>query len=410
MPNGLLLRGCLIQGILIFSAAASLESPAEELQQSSPQTGKQQLVKEEERFFSSGSLSKNSNVPVLPLRVQGRSCLFTIDTSTFTTILDNSLCKDLKPLPKGDRQESAPSLDLLQSPEITLGNKKVTWVSAVRAMDCKPLSKAFNQEILGVVGMEMLAKLVLTIDPDENLVTLTEEVPDTIRNGKRFSVAIARGNVPAVVVSLPGKATELFRIDTSLFTNGTIARSTYEQLSKTTQLEEPGKILRLPKPDDGAPLDNEAIIPHITAWGESLDPLSFRIADENRLGFDFLLRYRLSIDLSKSVIYSLPSRLLRTIDRNRQFGLRFSRDEGIGRIFSVEAGSPAAKAGLLGGEAILSINGFATDRNAFQAYRALGSPSPDDAVLECLQNGKQIRVSLPVEHDERSIDRKVRQE
>jgi hypothetical protein len=377
-----ILRGCCVAFLFLTAQLVNGEEKAQPSKWSP------------ESLLVSESLSKNSNVPIVSVRVGDKDYRFLVHTSEVVTMLDRSLCVGLKPFRLEGRELPIELKDMLHPPPMQLGRLKLRWVPFVDPIDCSDLSKETGEPIHGILGMDVLMQLVLQIDPDNDLLQIAMPSVTEPPPGFHFPLDFGDDFVPKVVCTIAPAQFTSFAIDTASLDNGSVDEASAKYVLKNGgQL---GLQRAISTPDGVVKKLDAVTVPGVAFGNVALRNLLFSVEETNHLGFDSLLRCRIAFDFKNKRIYCLPSKLITSRDRNSHFGMVLDVQHPHFVVKRVGKGM-AADAGIVAGDRIASINGYSVESQLVRAYRALCAPSPAPTVLDVERRGRRVTVTIPGE-------------
>jgi len=318
------------------------------------------------------SIKVASNVPLVPVRINGRDLLFVLDTGSERSAIHTSLVTPLK-LKTVDNVKVLRNYRILETTAVEAETievgRHVFSQKILTVADMKPASRALDVEVDGVLGNDVLQEIVFTLDYAKPELTIHDDqanpspgVPlELHRDGDQFFTH----------VQLISKARDLL-LDTG--TNSTnLSWSSWQQLSG--QLK-PGTIVQgvaragfstpsaffvcLPNLSIGNfPISNQVVRlqPKVESGAFATEPFA------GILGSDVLRHFQVTFDLKHSRIFlKKDSAFQPDVYRYSTIGLQFARDDRRGfSVMSVWKNSPADEAGVLMGDEIKSVNGDSTD-------------------------------------------------
>ena len=344
----------------------------------------------------SESLSKNANLPIVSVEVDGKKCRFIVATTELITMVDRQLCTNLKPFRLKKIETPTQLQDMVEAPEIKLGSFKA-GLAFVEPINFKHASVDNGEQIHGILAMDVLRELVLQIDPDNDVLQIASPNPADVPPGVHFPLYLDAEFVPRMSCTIvPGQATN-FAIATADYSNGSINKASADYLAKNGVAIKRNQIVFA---NSAATKKLDAVsIPRIDCGNAKLRELEFTIKEDNCLGMFSLLRFNISFDFKNRRVFCLPSLLNSCADRNDQLGLVFDSVHQIysGRPFlsvsRVDKGL-AADAGLVSGDKIVAVNGFNVESQFGKAYQSLYAPSLSATIIELERSDRKLSLKL----------------
>lgn len=267
-----------------------------------------------------------------------------------------------------------------------------------------PLVERDGARVDGVIGMDVLGRLVVSIDFDAGKLriytsadsSMGTPVPMLCKRGKA-------GELWFVRAALGRNRTEDFLIDTgsTVEFSGGISQDVFDALSSD------GELLHVPPASHGRA---ESIL---FAGGGSMEMRAarlhrlaiagftheglyfFRERNRSALGLGYLSRYTITFDFPKRVMYLRPGGRAAEADRCNRSGLLVEPRGDVMNARWVASGSAADVAGLKRGDAVLFVDGQNTrDLSASRIRRILGVGG--DHEIQIARDGQRMTITLTV--------------
>jgi membrane-associated protease RseP (regulator of RpoE activity) len=356
------------------------------------------------------SVGREGEALIIPIVVRWREtspgsapekkiCRMWLDTGAATTLFHKSHRAELgAPLGKIAAKGSTRSFDAeaFNTPTLEIGGETMRPSGSVLCVDMRSQIERLGEHIDGVIGMDVLGDLALSIDFDLGKVRFHRAVGRSVEPA--VPIALDTWRRPHVSAQLPDGTSEWFLIDT-----GEIGLSAGRLGTAPSQrLVESGHLLPLSPRFVGSVLGLDGI-----SVGEMRRATRFSIArythqnlvfgriGENSLGLGYLSRYNVTFDFAKRVMYLRPSKRFAAADRVALSGLELFRSTAAMRVADVSPDRPAAAAHLLAGDVITEVDGKKTQSlTVFATERLLSLPGRH--VLVIARGAVQERVVLAV--------------
>lgn len=285
-------------------------------------------------------------------------------------------------------------------PPIRIGDCFVRAKGDVACFDLEPVRKSFNRNIDGLLGMDVLSALVLSIDFDERKLRLYRSLPAT--SGKAVELlhneAAAR-HIVFVRASIDGAAEFDFTIDTGAIgpQTGSLDGDVFDRFVQAGALR-PTASSREVFGAGGTAMVAEARSRAFTLAGYRHTGLAFhRLSFPSSIGLDYLSRYNVVFDFPNSTMYLKPGKNFDHVDVCNRLGVSLRRVDGKLEVKTVVAGAPAAHAGVKEGDRLSRIDQVDTDSLTLRAARRLLSLNGRH-ILELSRDG--VRICLDVEPED----------
>ncbi|MEM7201032.1 MAG: aspartyl protease family protein [Planctomycetota bacterium] len=287
---------------------------------------------------------------------------FGFDTGATHTCLDRAWVRDLR-LTLGDAGGRAPP------GKGTMQLGELRWADrSFGAIDLIPLASAVGRRLWGILGADLLQTAVVELDYAAARMRLY--APDAYRyagRGHVFDVAIEKTKVlvPMRIRRRDGtEVTGTFLVDTGSTQAIGLSPHFYRGLLTPGQptveargwrfggAASTGRLLRLASIQLG-PFSFDDVVAHA-------------VVDESKrswdgsIGGEVLRRFKVILDRSRSRMMLEPNGAIHEPARESLTGMELAADgpdQRILRVFSVYAGSPAARAGVARGDVLLEIDG-----------------------------------------------------
>jgi hypothetical protein len=269
------------------------------------------------------------------------------------------------------------------------------------------LAAYFWRDTPGVLGYDFLSRFVTAVDYEGQTLTITD--PEHFQyegKGKAIPMSLSNG-VPVVHGSLDGHYDGDFRLDVGsgssvdLHTPFVERYGLQKKITKKVETQGAGfggsiaiDMTRMSRFVMGPYVIEDPIVGLSRATSGAFTSKDFAGNVGNRI----LDRFRCTFDYSRKTVYLEPNRRFGDRDGFGKFGAQLLRDGDRVTVGYVQAGSPAARAGLVAGDVLRTIGdqpaaGFSID-DLFQLTE--GSPDGFELTLGVERGGKprDVRVKL----------------
>jgi hypothetical protein len=353
-----------------------------------------------ERF----SIPKDSHWILLPVAIKENRYRLILDTGAYCTGYDKPLWSLLgKTKALGEFAEVNVTAPFFDPPDARLGQLTLPKDSLVMGDDMKEMREDFGEDIHGLLGMDFLKRYIFRMDFHRGEIAFLRKVgPDP---GQRLAVTI-KGDLPYVRINLPGlKEPEWFILDTGFGRGGggdggILRKATFEALIKSGKLMPSGSF-----PSTGLAgrqMNHFGWLEALPLAGNTHKNLVFNDSREcNFLGLDVLSRYVVTFDFPHQAIYLKKGRQFSQPIRFRydRSGLYVRRAKGQTAVVSVRDGSAAAKAGILPGDVLLTIDKEQINGMTLFTLCDRLSEAGEKVVLAVRRGAQQLDVPMVLSSD-----------
>jgi hypothetical protein len=354
-------------------------------------------------------LSENGHIFVVPVQICDKQYRFLLNTDEYYTRVDQSLLKGLRRLTYRQLGYSQAELNdednvddetrLTVPPDLRVGSHVPSDLEAVEPADnLENFAAASGLEINGVLGMNVLQNLVMHIDPERDLMLLCEPGWTVPPPGKSTPLFLDnKSKAPHVKLTFASQVSEQFKIDISCYNDsGELSDRTFAQLGLNDGLN---LLLEASETDkNGEPFVSQYFrIAGLTMAGVRTQNTTFYKGKENRVGSNFLLRQRVTLDFKNEKLYAETTRFAAVRERSTQDGFRLEMNDQGMLVVAVQVASVADQSGLKSGDLITAIDGINTKKLEVRALRKLSAPSVQSLTFDILRDGKALKIELPGE-------------
>ncbi len=301
-------------------------------------------------------ITKHGNQIILPVRFKDNEYWFLLDTGSSFTIFDSSFKYDLGEV-IGKVTTNTPrntiTTDVYKAPEAFLGEINLKSCDAVLCVDLEQTGFGEGKKIKGIIGMNFLRKYMVQIDFDFDMLYIYQSVQgEQLRWGQQCDLTFPKGGLPHVKGVVFFDIPVEFLIDTGHSMTGSLEEKIFRQIlsqKKAKTIE--ASFITL----GGTITEREARINDLSIADFHYKDLIFSELDSSILGLEFLGRHGVIFDFPNKKFYLDVGRDFRKRDERDMSGLRLAKSYENTIVHSVEVDSPAQKAGIKAGDAIISI-------------------------------------------------------
>jgi Tfp pilus assembly protein PilF len=326
----------------------------------------------------------------VPVTIHGRAYPFVLDTGAAATLLDTGLKLGA---PVGTTRVNGVPLCLYQAPRLRLGKIDFQSAAPLAGRSMLDFQILAWRHLHGLLGLDFLADKVLHLDFDHHKISFLKAVP---ANAGKGVMLFARPEDPRanIVADIAGWGPEVFCVDTG--DAGSAVSLRQDLFQALAQLH--GRHSRVT--GIGFTIQGPALCrggwPADIRAGNCLVrgvPIEVSAFPSSVLGLGFLRHFNLTFDFPHFTLYLQANERYRREHGWDLCGMRLRRDGARVVVSRVQRDSPAARAGLQKGDAVLKVGGKNAGRRALPELQALLS-TPDQAVPIAYQRSLEERTAV----------------
>jgi len=330
---------------------------------------------------NSRDISFNNDLGLISVPVSvndSASVWFILDTGFEISLIDVELAKQMDLRLENVKSIAQPggTVEMGTVPSVKLGLKGLTLTrQPLQTAPLKPLEKAIGRQFAGILGHDILEHFIIEIDYQNNRISFFD--PKTYKykgKGQSINLEIVNGE-PFLTGMIRASGQTPFPAKLKLDTGSVSGIGFNKNFIDAYHLPSKGqKVVEVPGVAVGGDTKNIAF--RIESFkmrsytfrnlpvGATIDSEGFENRnDAGTIGAEILTKFKLILDYPHSRLFVEPNP---SFDRPFQFdraGISFSADGNDHRrlsIYKVSENSPAAKAGLMDGDNIVSINNISS--------------------------------------------------
>jgi hypothetical protein len=332
------------------------------------------------------SVAKNGDALLLPVLLNDKKYFFIVDTGSNVSVFDTSF-------PLGDPVEtklaSTPDgvteIKMFNPPAATVGGLPMPNKQPVVKFDLSKIREMSGQAIHGIIGMDFLKDHIVQIDFENGEFVFLKTLPT--QAGSPFTLHY-HGGLPHLSVQVHGLQQSVFALDSGNlgFGTGDLNTEMFDLLVSKKELDIVGKTLFLTA--SGTKLNRIGRSAKLSLGKFALVNPMFGEGADNSLGLTFLSRFTVTFDFPDNKIYLRTGKLFDQPDVWDLSGLNLIRKKGKTMVYSVDKDSPAALAGIKGGEQILRVGNRKMEDLTLREFRRL-----------CAAQGASLQLTLAREKE-----------
>lgn len=260
-------------------------------------------------------------------------------------------------------------------------------------MDMSGLREVSGSPVEGILGMDFLGRQVVHIDFDQGLLLFLKSAPKT--TGGRVQILWEPGGSPPLVEAELGASESVrFAVDTGYISlhSGILRSPVKEATLRKGELAEIGSVLS--ENISGTTSSRLYRGRHLRLGEFAVEfPIFGGSLRTNALGNRFWSRFVVTFDFPSRIAYLRKGDGYNRPDLRNATGLHLGSNGGFVVVHSVDPGSPATRAGLQAGDAVLRINGLRSGKaSLFELREALCGNRPVECVVG--RTGNELRLVM----------------
>ncbi len=298
----------------------------------------------------------------VPVNVFGRTLYFLVDTGFTFSAIDRQytpwLGRNLASFQAENPLGQGCSLPVHPAPEISIAGQPC-GLETITTLDLKMARLISGQPCDGILGMDFLAKNIVTLDFDHGTFSLGDEVPPKV--DASFEAVPFRPFHQHFLVSVSVNRSKTLELMVDTGDNSSVSLNEAGWKAAFTRGQTPEMTATLAGAGNQVASSRIAVIEQLRVG--SLDYLQLHATqiknpnDVSHLGLGFFRRHAVVFDFPNQRMYLQPGAEFLSPDKEDMSGLHLLRTDGTTFVHSVDDHSPAFQQGIKPNDVILSING-----------------------------------------------------
>jgi len=322
---------------------------------------------------------------LVPVKYQGVERQFMLDTGSSLNIFDPALSSAAPLGMVPVRPPAGPAVEKALYPALpaAVGGLDLRSAGPILYNDFSDLRAVSDRPVWGIIGMTFLSRYILQLDLDAGKVRFLDPTQAPRAEwGAAVPLRISRRGVPSARARIPGLGPIDFTLDTGDNSGGNIRGALFRRL--------------FPRPSGawtenlmftGVEASPSGRVPELAVGGLVFHGVVFEAAEINSLGMAFLRRGVFNFDFPRRTLYIKAGRRIDVAEEADMSGLHLLRRDGRILAALVDPGSPAASAGMVGGDVIVDVADAPEARDDIPVLRRL------------LKSGDGKTIKLTVLHE-----------
>lgn len=338
-------------------------------------------------------IGRHGRLILLSVELHHEPILCLLDTGACLSAFDVRLRGKLGP-PRGSRVLETPAgpkrVDTFDWPDAKLGGQSLQGDGGIACLDLTEMRQATNDEILGIIGFDVLRACRLSIDFDRGRLQFLDSLPAAPDElGVRLPVEFTGDGPPLIVGSVGDGRSEEFLIDTGAHGNS-LAPRTFDAVLRSRRM-------RL-----GHSFTSVTVGGEMTGQRGWLDrfglgpfeqrDLRFSRLNISSLGLRYFSRFQVTFDFPGRALYLKKGARYESDEPRATSGMTLNWIDGEVVIQGVRKDGPGAAAGLRPNDVLVRIDGKESREFDHFALRGL------------LTSAGGRRVPLRIRRDRDEID------
>jgi len=302
------------------------------------------------------AIGKDGRLILLPVTLRDRNLHCLLDTGASWSAIDTSLKEELGAL-CGTRLLKTPAglkrVEVYNWPDAKLSGQSLKSDRPIACLDLADTRRGTNEEILGIIGMDVLGKCRLQIDFDRGILRFLESLPPAFELGEKIPIEFSRDGTPFIAGFVANERAERFLVDTGAQGNSFDADLFDQLLSQGTikvgkssiSLTIAGKVQ-----GDRGEISRLSLGPFVH------NTLRFSRLNVNSLGIRYFSRFRVTFDFPGKAVYLQRGAHYTRPEPCATSGLTLNWIGGEAVVESVREQGPADVVGIRPGDLLVSVN------------------------------------------------------
>lgn len=347
------------------------------------------------------AIGKQGRLILLPVEAGGKKRQFMVDTGACRTGFDIGL-RDLLGEPRGSQILRTPAgrsrVRTYDWPDAMLGGQPLKTERLVAGIDLTELRQASNENIQGIIGMDVLKNCRMQIDFDGGIVRFLDSLPKRREEfGVRIPIDMSNDDVPCIVGTIFEDESEPFLIDTGAQGNS-LRPERFDELVGRRQIRLGGSFTSITV--GGEVQGSRGFLRQLSVGPIVLNDLRMSRVEPSSLGLRYFSRFVVTYDFPDRAIYLRKSASFSKSEPLATSGMSLVWIDGAAIIKAVKASGPAGRIGVQVNDAIVRIDGRKiTDYDHFSLRQLLTSEPGKVIPIAIRRDGREIKFELTLDED-----------
>ena len=346
------------------------------------------------------ALNLDSRLPVIDVEVFEENALLIVDTGASSTVLSRKYQPTIGALGRDTRLSTGGGsirAKLYENRPIKI--KGQTFFVEVLILPKDPDFRMLGLQIAGSLGADCTKDYVVQFDPDSNVLRILDSTPEAVEANVPYFRMSADRSRRFVEITLPSGSTERALIDTGTQYTLNLRGAVFDELIKAGTIS--GCYSDRTTTANGVVKSLHGTLTSLKIGSHEFCSLNVKrdtgSPDESAIGWAFLRRFIVTMDMTKNRLYLQPSKYYSLPEVRDKSGLQCYRDTDGLKIRRIIERSPAHRAELKGDDLIRSINGIdGASLTMAQIYEML-SKEGDEVQVVIERNGELMIMKFKLE-------------
>lgn len=340
------------------------------------------------------------NALLVPVTIGGHSSAlsFLVDTGASLTVFDTSLKRLLisrNAIEKASTPHGSIEMEMCEPPRLQLGSYPVKLEQPVACTNLAALANIAEDEVVGIIGMDLLSKHILHLDFDEGTLSFLNSVPDT---WETLLPIDGTARAPMAHVTLPAGSSLQCQIDTGCLGVAALNRRVFDALESGDLILPFGKSYGIDLCRTAE--QRTALLPPIGIGNFQSPPAVVGELDgPNLLGLRFWSRFNVTFDFPNRAMYLRRNSNFDLAEGADRSGLHLFRRRGEFIVDRIDPRSPAEVAGLQPRDSLMSVDSQSAEVLSLSSLRKLLCSSGKKVDLTLRRDERRIAVDLQLSRD-----------
>ena len=346
-------------------------------------------------------IGRSGRLILLPIKVDGATYSFLLDTGAIRSGFDSSM-RPLLGEPRGTQVlqtfAGLKKVEVFDWPVATLGEQTLRTRTPVACVDFAELRRASNENIYGVIGMDVLRDNRILIDFDRGLLRFLERSPGSLSElGTKIPVELTHDGSPILSARITEDVAENLLVDTGAQGNS-LRADLFDQLIDSDQIRLGSQFTS--NTVAGQVSGNRGTLRQVTIGPFEQRDLRVSRLNISSIGLRYLSRFQIIFDFPAKSAYLKRSRDYSKPEPRATSGMTLNWVDGKITVTSIRKNGAAARAGLAPGDILVEIDGQPADTfDHFSLRQLLTSEGGKVISIQAERQNKTSRKDLVLDDD-----------
>lgn len=347
------------------------------------------------------TIGKGGRLVLLSVNLGDESVLCLLDTGACLSGFDESL-RDALGERRGSRLLKTPAgpklVETYSWPDARLGDQSLKTDQPIACLVLENIRRATNENIRGVIGMDVLRSCRWQMDFDHGVIRFLESLPEHPRDlGAKVALQLTDDGSPFLAGSVGASGSEYFLIDTGAHGNS-FAAETFDALLKRGLIRLGSSFASVTVA--GEVRGDRGNLSHLSIGPFAHQGLRFSRVNVNSLGIRYFSRFHVTFDFPGKAVYLRKGAGYAKAEPRATSGLTLNWIKGDATVESVRRDGPGEAAGLKPKDVLVRINRQdAAEFDPFALRQLLTFEGGQRVPLTIRRAGREIDVVVVLSDD-----------